>query len=204
MCINVNEFYDEILLDICNKLFKSKKLKVKPSVAVNYLKNRNKKITKQQLIIPFCGIIFDNRCYAMRKNHGLYTQCRNKPSVDGYCTICYSASLNSPSEKPPRGDIRERSELIKQKRLPGLLKYGNIMEKLKITKREAILEASRFNLTIPEEEFNILVKKRGRPKKQKSLSNVVYDTDDSEEEEELPKINKEELMWMEMADECSV
>jgi hypothetical protein len=78
------------------------------------------------------------------------------------------------------------------------------MEKLKITKREAILEASRFNLTIPEEEFNILVKKRGRPKKQKSLSNVVYDTDDSEEEEELPKINKEELMWMEMADECSV
>lgn len=203
MNMKINKIYDEMLFEICTKLFNAKKLKISVEKAIDYLKNRNETSVKQKLILPYCGVIFDTRCYAMRKNHGLYTQCKNKPTISGYCKICYNASLNSPSEKPPHGDIRERSELIAKNRLPGLLKYGNIMEKLNIKKKEAIFEANRMGLTIPDDEFDILIKKRGRPKMQKKvLSNVVYDTDDEEEEEKLPEINKEELMWAEMAEEC--
>ena len=33
-----------------------------------------------------------------------------------YCSVCYNASLNSPSEKPPYGDIR-RGSIKKRKQI---------------------------------------------------------------------------------------
>ena len=61
--------------------------------------------------------------------------------------------------------------------LIGLLPYANIMNKMNISKKRAIDEANKFNLTIPEEEFIEKKIKRGRPKKKRETSTAVSDTD---------------------------
>ena len=88
-------------------------------------KKKSLKLNKQKaptIVLPFCGIINREHCYAMKKNHGLYTQCKKKKKKGcEYCTVCMEAARNSPTEKPPQGDIRERDGLKAENKLPGLI-----------------------------------------------------------------------------------
>merc|ERR1712023_609540 len=45
--------------------------------------------------------------------------------------------------------------------------YGNVMLKLNITKEEAVAEAAKFGMVIPEEQFEVVKAKKGRPAKAK-------------------------------------
>ena len=191
-------------------LYENKKLFEKPEKCLDMV-NSNKPNKNIDFILPYCNVIFHNKCYAMKKNHGLYTQCQNDKGNSDYCIVCKKASLNTPDDKPPHGDIRERETLKKEKKLVGLLNYGNIMKKMNISKKEAIKKASEYNLIIPEEEFIELIKKRGRPKKEKKqISNVVYDTDDEDvvvrkrgrPKKEKKKEKTEEELINEMAELC--
>ena len=46
------------------------------------------------------------------------------------------------------------------------MKFATVMKKQKITREEAIAEATKFGLTIPDDEFVVEDKKKGRPTKQ--------------------------------------
>jgi len=162
-------------------------------------KKKSLKLNKPKaptIILPFCGIINRENCYAMKKNHGLYTQCKKKKKKGcEYCAICMEAARNSPTEKPPQGDIRERDGLKAENKLPGLIPYANIMTKLKITKQEAIKQAARCGWEIPEEEWIEVKKRRGRPKKKKiEISTFVEDTSDEEEVEVDMNVTEEDIL----------
>lgn len=139
--------------------------------------NNNNIEKKPSIVLPYCGVVNNNKCYAMRKNHGLFTQCRNKLFDENYCSVCKEAAKNSPTNKPPHGDIRNREQMEETGMLNGLLPYANIMIKLNISKKRAIEEALKFGLTIPDDQFIEKKIRRGRPKKQKIMSSVVSDTD---------------------------
>jgi hypothetical protein len=180
------------------KLYEKNILTIKPEEAIGFVYENQ--YVKSKFVLPYCGKIYNNICYGMRKNHGLYTQCPNKKYKNGYCKICFKSSLNSPTEKPVHGDIRDRERLKKENKLIGLMNYGNVIYKLNISRKDVNIELNRLNISIPEEEFEIKKKRRGRPKTVKQTNNVVYDTDEEVEEE---KINPMDLMLMEMAVECS-
>jgi len=144
-------------------------------------KPEKKAVLTPSIVLPFCGEIMEGCCLGIRPNHGLYTQCKNQPSADGekYCKTCARQAEKTANGKPTYGDIQDRMER------PGLdyrdtkgkqvIPYGSVMEKLNISKEEAIKEADKMGWTIPEEQFEVPKKKgRGRPKKDASAS----DTDD--------------------------
>ena len=144
----------------------SEKYKFNNREALEYLKLEKK---KSKIILPFCGVINKECCEGVKLNYGLYTQCTNKKEKNNLCKQCVKDG------EPRYGRIKERLEQgdnyrdIKGK-FP--IKYGNIMEKFNITKEEAIEEARKYNLTIPDKEFEIYKAKRGRPKKEVAVSDT--------------------------------
>ena len=162
--------------------FSTPKIKKRKTVK---LKKSKHTIYKECVVLPFCGQIIQGNCYAMKKNHGLYTQCNKKQKKGFYCASCFEAAKNSATEKPPYGDIRERQHLIENNELVGLTTYGTIMEKLDINKKQAERDAERLGWTISKEQWEITKKKRGRPKKKKNII-FVEDTDE-EEDENIPE-----------------
>ena len=125
------------------------------------------KVVKPSIPLPFCGTLLPT-CYGIRVNHMLYTQCPNEKmrGEDGeeldYCKTCaksgYSNDIRarlSGEWSPPKGKI---------------VNYGNVMEKLNITREVAVAEAAKLGLTIPEEQFTVVKGRRGRPKSDAATS----------------------------------
>ena len=144
-----------------------------------------KKLTKKPKIpIPFYGIVEDNWCYGIKKNHGLYTQCcKPRPNDGDYCNVCMRQAMNNANGKPNCGDIRTRAEQWSNElkyRPPGMKKeipYANVMSKLNIMINEAqeVVESLGWQ---PIPECHLIEKKarRGRPK----TKVAVEDSDDEE------------------------
>ena len=118
--------------------------------------------------LPFCGKAVDSWCSAVVKNNKLYTQCTNNPVANG--TMCKKCSKILEKEGSlPFGFISNRIESgvsFKDPKGKTPVLYSVIMAKLKITREEAETEAVKFGLTIPEEQFTVVEKARGRPKKE--------------------------------------
>ena len=53
-----------------------------------------------------------------------------------------------------------------------VVNYGNIMEKLNISREQAEAKAKKMGVIIPEEQFAVLKKTRGRPKKETSVTDT--------------------------------
>lgn len=128
--------------------------------------------------LPFCGVIEDTWCQAIKSNHKLFTQCRKgKVMGDIFCKGCRTLA-NKNGGNPVYGVIQERLDkgyTDKDGKKPK--NYGNVMQTLNITREDAEAEAEKLGWTIPEEQFTRIVKKSGRPKKTKSSS------DDHEKED---------------------
>ena len=57
---------------------------------------------KPSMVLPFCGEVEASWCQAVRKNHGLYTQCtKSKKDGSDYCSTCLKQAENSSTDKPP-------------------------------------------------------------------------------------------------------
>lgn len=139
-------------------------------------KEPKEKVKKSRFPLPWCGIRNKCNCTGIRLNHGLHTQCTQKP-VKGmkYCKTCQQQADRSATGKPTYGDVEDREAV-------GILEYvdpkgkqtlpfANVMEKLKISREDVEAEAKEFaellgTDTIPEEHFTIREAKRGRPKKE--------------------------------------
>ena len=130
---------------------------------------------KVSVPLPFCGTLLST-CNAIRVNHGLHSQCMNAKTVcdisgeeKDYCKTCSKQANANESGAPNAGDIRSR--ISGEWTVPSkLVTYGNVMEKLNISREKAEEEAAKLGLTIPEEEFTVVKGRRGRPKKDPSAS----------------------------------
>ena len=141
------------------------------------------------VILPFCGKIIEDNCYGIRLNHGLYTQCtnlHNQVDTDSKTMLCKTCDDNKNKTSngiPTYGYITARMEKGEKYRDPkgkSPINYGNLMEKLKITRTEAEGEAASQGLIIPESQFEVKKTTRGRPKKDTS----AVDSSDNEEDKD--------------------
>ena len=174
----------------------SKKYKFDGAEALEHLKlnvkvveERGKKDTntkkKTSIPLPFCFTINETTCHAIRLNHGLYTQCTNLHSEENgenpVCSTCKRQLEKNSNGAPTYGYVTERMNMGETFRDPkgkSPVNYGNIMEKLKISRSEAEREATNQGVTIPENQFEVKKSQRGRPKK----DTTAVDTSGSEEE----------------------
>ena len=142
---------------------------------------------RSKIVLPFVGLMCEENCNGIRLNHGLYTQCTNKHSIlyDGY-NICKTC-MKQIEEKGEitYGYIQERIEMgedFRDKNGKKPVNYGNVMEKLNISREEVEKEALRLGIKISEDHFEVKKSKRGRPAKK---TTAVVDT--SSEDGDIPK-----------------
>ena len=193
---------------------KINKVKTKPKnanpVKLKKLKPK-KKYLRHSIPIPFYGIVENDWCCGIKKNHGLYTQCpKMRPTNEDYCTVCMKQASNNADGKPNCGDIRERAEKWSDKldyKPPGMKKeipYANVMRKLNISVNEAQEVVLKLEWKpIPECHFVEKKVRRGRPK----TKIVVEDSDDEQPKKkrgrpkkiETKKLTDEELIAQFMA-----
>ena len=138
------------------------------------------KVISPAMPLPYCGYKNKCNCTALRLNHGLYTQCTQRP-VKGtsYCKTCQQGVDRSATGKPTYGTIDDRIAVgvLEYKDPKGklVLPYANVMEKMNISREAVEAEVKKFSElvgtdTIPEEQFTKREMKRGRPKKETSES----------------------------------
>ena len=138
------------------------------------------KMMKPKIPLPYCGVRNKCNCFGLRLNHGMHTQCTQRPIKGArYCKTCQQQADRSATGKPTYGTIEDREmvgilEFVDPKGKK-TVPYANVMKKLNITREAAEAEVKEFadlvgTDTIPEEHFNLRETKRGRPKKESSES----------------------------------
>ena len=142
--------------------------------------------------MPFVGVMIKGCCEGIRLNHGLYTQCQNKElSIHKdkmLCKTCKNQTEKNSNGETTYGYIQDRIRLGKDYRDPKgkeAVKYGNVLEKLKISRKEAEEEAKKLGIEINEEEFEVKKSQRGRPKKDTTA--VDTSSEEGSEISEKPK-----------------
>jgi len=140
--------------------------------------DNSKNFINTNIILPFCGVIYEKKCKAVIYNHGLYTQCLN--DSHDFCSKCKNSNLKY-------GDINARAKFELGKfEINGRkeIDYNKFIKKMKYNIQDVLDVLRSKNL-----EYNLLdcscVKKgRGRPKK--NIKNLeIPEKEDSEEEIEV-------------------
>ena len=129
--------------------------------------------------LPFDGVKRTG-CCALKLNHGLFTQCCDKTAEESdLCKNCQRGEARY-------GKIDDR---ISNKSFPFVdprgkkeVRFGNVMEKLGISREDALEAAKQRGIQIPDECFEIVKSNRGRPKKK-----TTEDVDSSEDEKPKKK-----------------
>ena len=139
-------------------------------------------------VLPYCGKTIEGACDAIRKNHGLYTQC-TMPRLGGE-TLCKTCHRHLQKKGfLAYGTVEGREEMLAEKGLTAT-RYAAVMRKLNISRAKAEFAAEELGWTIPEQEFvEEKPKGRGRPKKA-SMDPTVSSSDDSASDAEAPKAPK--------------
>lgn len=104
-------------------------------------------------------------CQALRLDHGLYTQCSNKHLESGeYCKTCQktvdakgSAPYGTVSDRGDRGSYIDPSGKKEKS-------YGTVLKQRGIDMDLAKSELAKFECEVTDEEWEVKVGKRGRPK----------------------------------------
>ena len=136
-------------------------------------------VGKGSVPLPWIGLVREGGCKGLKYNNGLFTQCELGGEYSGYCKKCkkYRDENNGVCRY---GTVEDRMKKDfngwEEKKVVG---YGNVLEKKGISREKAKEYAKEVGMVIPEEMFEVIKKKRGRPKK---VSVEVVDTD-----EEKPK-----------------
>ena len=137
---------------------------------------KKEKKVKPACILPFCGQKMEDACCGIRLNHGLFTQCTNAPEGGDFCKTCQTQSDKN-GGKPTYGTIADRlavGQLDYEVNGKKVVRYSKVMDKLKITKADAIQAAALAGVEIAEEQFEVVVARKGRPPKTETS---VSDTD---------------------------
>ena len=127
---------------------------------------------KKRTILPFCGKIVEEECHAIRKNHGLYTQCTmSRLSGETLCKTCHSHLMKK--GELSYGTVENRESLLSKVKV---VRYSTVMLKLGISREEAEDSACSLGWSIPEVEFEKEDKKRVG--KKAKVDPVVSSSDD--------------------------
>ena len=134
------------------------------------------KVLKATIPLPFCGTLLST-CCGIRVNHGLHSQCSNAKEICeisgetlDYCKTCNKQAKSNENGTPNAGDIRARLSGEWSPSKGKLVNFGNVMDKLNISREKAEEEAAKLGLTIPEEQFEVVKGRRGRPKSDAAAS----------------------------------
>jgi hypothetical protein len=156
-----------------------------------------KSVVKSEVPLPFNGSVNMLNCVALRKNHGLYTQCEGKKEKDvEYCKSCDKKMKKMGSSVPEYGTIMLRSEvgLMEYVDPSGgkAIHYTKVMKKLKLSREQVEEEGKKMGMEILEchlleegvkrgrpkgEEKEKKEGKKGRPKKEKTVIEEVEEED---------------------------
>ena len=110
--------------------------KLNLTVSVEREEKRKPKAAKIQvpgIPLPFCNKVIDGCCQGIRPNHGLFTQCTQKPQKNGmYCKTCNKHAEENESNKPKNGNINDRVDKEDWRSPDGKspANYTKIMKKL--------------------------------------------------------------------------
>ena len=137
--------------------------------------------------LPWCGEVNTKWCCGIRPNCGLQSQCTN-PKVDGgkFCKTCQNQCGKNEDGKPNYGEVSDRvaaGDDYQGAKGKKPVKYSQVMAKKGISREEAEREAAKLGWTIPESEFEAVVK----VSKKKKTTTVSDTESDSESETEKPK-----------------
>ena len=153
-------------------------LAVERSVSKSVTRKKKVKTAKPSMTVPFCGVVVEDWCQAVRLNHGLHTQCSNRPRKNGeFCATCQKHVDNSPDGIPPYGAIQERAKFGTDYRDPKgklTLPFANVAKKLGLDVEKAKKAAAELGWTIPEEQLTM--RTRGK-RAAKTKSAAVSDTE---------------------------
>jgi chemotaxis protein histidine kinase CheA len=165
----------------------TRKMMAKKSAGAKKLKEPKEPKSKKEASfpLPFCsGTVDSTCCQGITYNRGLFTQCsKEKMDNSSYCKVCQADALTNASGVPTCGNIEMRlaTGLYDYKdskgRKPAI--YMKVLNKLKLTKEDAIEAASKKNMEIDELHFQGKEKTkkssgspRGRPKKPSAAINA--------------------------------
>jgi hypothetical protein len=156
----------------------------------------NKKV-ESGCVLPWCGVILEDCCKALRLNNGLHTQCNRMRGSEDYCGSCLKLMEKNGGSLPYGSvDDRLKCDILDYVDPKGkaTIPFANVMKKLNISKEEALKEAEKLGWTIPECHFEEKKGKRGRPSKAKDTSADDTESECSEGEKKKrgrPKKTKE-------------
>jgi hypothetical protein len=149
--------------------------------------------TYNNIILPFCGFIYTNKCKAVVYNHGLYTQCTNDSET--FCNKCKNNCLKY-------GNIEDRSKFELGKFVTNDKKeidYNKFIKKMKYNISDVLQALRKNNLEYKLLDCSSEKKGRGRPKKQiKNLE--IPDKEESDEEIEVEKVNIDGIEYYQTAE----
>jgi hypothetical protein len=175
----------------------------KPSKKATYVKPKHP--------LPWTGHVVDTWCKGLRPNHGMLSQCTQGIKSDGFCNTCFKQFQTKGRTKCGTVEDRiaadvEGKTYFNPETGKAAVKMGSILSKLKTTKEAAIAEGLKFGIEIPETEFEVSKKRKGRPPAEKPKNkdedkldaliakavSSVTSTSESEEEEAKPEEPKQE------------
>ena len=199
-------------LTLLKKKMSRKSVSVSSSMSSKEKKEKKDKNVKEEkgssFPMPFVGKSEDKTvCLGLAFNRGLFTQCLKKHMENGnFCKGCQSEADKNASGCPDCGTVETRLNTglyeFKDPKGRSPVSYVKVLNKMKLSCEDAIEEAKKMGLEIPEEH---LIEKekadksisRGRPKKVSSAveaenvtdlfkklsfdNAVIEDTDDTEE-----------------------
>ena len=148
---------------------------------------------KINIILPWCGEKLSGKCWGLKLNSGLHTQCM-KDVNEKYCKGC-SNLIEKNGGIAPYGTVEDRLkcgilEYVDPKGKQ-TIPYANVMKKLNITQEEALHEAEKLGWVIPACHFEMKVSKRGRPKRDTSAEDTESEEGNETKKRGRPKKEKE-------------
>ena len=130
---------------------------------------------KAKIPLPFCGQTIETCCTAIRKNHGLYTQCMmGRVGGEHLCKTCLKKK-----DALPYGTVADRTQTLATLGLEPT-RYREVIDKMAISRDQAEGAAAALGWTIPETEFEEAPKKKTKRAKKAKASAAVESTDEDE------------------------
>jgi len=141
-----------------------------------------KRAPKAKIPLPFCGETMEGKCVALRKNHGLYTQCQmDRVGGETLCKTCLKKK-----DALPYGVVANRETTLASLGVVPT-RYCEVIEKMNISRAQAEAAASELGWTIPDIEFEAAPKKARKGKGKKKQASTAVDSTDDEAETKAPK-----------------
>ena len=124
---------------------------------------KSKESKTKELVMPYNGEYDVLCCEALRRSHGLYTQCKKLPEEKGRlcktCSLEYGSIMDRKKAYDSGVEFKDPSG-----KSPGA--YTKVMKLLKISKEAALLSAEEQGISIDPVHFEeVAGKKSGRPRK---------------------------------------